>query len=362
LKCKYCKSIIEDGSLFCRFCGAQLFKAQKQETPIPKPKHLSNGRWTAQMMVNGKRCSIYGATFEQYEINARAIKAQLISAKNEPPRLTLGTAIDRYIASIANVLSPSTIRGYNYIRRGRFAGYMDKLIGDINWQQMVSDEAKKFAPHTVKNAWGLVSVSLSAAGEPIPNIHLPKSVKKELPFLDYKQIQVFLEAVKGNPIEPAAILALHSLRRSELAALTVDDISGGYIHVNKASVMNDGNVFVNKPTTKTEASTRDIPIMIPRLLEITPKSGKLVTIPETSLRDRINRICAANGLPLVGCHGLRRSFASLCYHLGWSERMVMQIGGWSTLQTVHDFYIKLYDSDKDQNVKAMKDFYKFTTE
>lgn len=329
---------------------------------IPKPKQLSDGRWTAQMMVNGKRRSIYGATLEQYEINARAIKAQLISAKNEPPRLTLGTVIDRYIASVANVLSPSTIRGYNYIRRGRFDNYMDKLIGEINWQQMISDEAKKYAPHTVKNAWGLVSASLSAAGESVPSVHLPKSVKKELPFLDYKQIQVFLEAVKGNPIEMAAILALHSLRRSELAALTVDDISNGYIHVNKASVMNDGNVFVSKPTTKTEASTRDIPIMIPRLLEIMPKKGKLVTISTTSLRDRINRICAANGLPLVGCHGLRRSFASLGYHLNWSERMVMQIGGWSTLQTVHSFYIKLYDVDRDESVKTMKDFYRFTTE
>lgn len=80
----------------------------------------------------------------------------------------------------------------------------------------------------------------------------------------------------------------------------------------------------------------------------------------TSLRDRINRICYKHGLPLVGCHGLRRSFASLGYHLKWSERSVMAIGGWSNIQTVHNLYIKLSQYDLNDDVKAMQDYYTFT--
>ena len=360
MKCKYCKSIIENGSLYCRFCGAQLFTAQKKELIVPKPHQLADGRWTGQIMVAGERHSIYGVTQEEYEARARAMKAQLIAMKNQPPRLTLGTAIDKYIASVSNVLSPSTVRGYSYMRETRFKEAMPQLLKEIDWQGMINTEAEKCSPKTVKNAWGLISASLTALGEPVPDIHLPKVKRNELPFLNYKEIQVFLEAVKGDPVEAASILALHSLRRSELAALTAEDISDNFISVSKAIVMDNRNVLIEKDTTKTELSTRVIPVMIPRLLELIPGSGKIVTIPVTSLRDRINRICYKHGLPLVGCHGLRRSFASLGYHLKWSERSVMAIGGWSNIQTVHNLYIKLSQYDLNDDVKTMQDYYGFT--
>ena len=363
MKCKYCKSVIENGSLYCRFCGAQLFKAQKKEMPVPKPRQLSDGRWMAQLMVDGKRHTVYGITEEEYTLRARALKAKLLTAKSEPPKLFLGTVIDKYIDSNENVLSPSTIRGYRMIRKHYFQDYMNMLLANIDWQVMVNEAAKTLAPKTVKNAWGLVSASLAAIGAEIPEVNLPEPAKKETPFLNYVEIQTFLDAVRGKPCELAAILALHSLRRSELFALNREDIHDGFIYVGKAYVPDETDSFVLKYTTKTPMSTRKVPVMIPRLLEILPESeGRLITDPPSTAYSQINRICAKAGLPQIGYHGLRRSFASLGYHLKWSERTVMRIGGWSNIQTVHKFYIKLAEMDVNDDIKAMQAFYGFTTE
>lgn len=362
MKCKYCKSIIENGSLYCRFCGAQLFAAQKKEMPVPKPRQLSDGRWVGQLMVDGKRHSVYGNTQEEYEINARATKAGLIAMRYERPKLALSSVIDRYISANENVLSPSTLRGYRMIREHRFASYMGKCLTDIDWQVMVSEEAALCSAKTLRNAWGLVSASLTAIGDKTPNVHLPKTAKKELPFLNYLEIQAFLEALHGKPCELAALLALHSLRLSELLALDAEDISNGFIHVNKAVVRDSSGVFVLKKTTKTSSSARDVPIMIARLTELLPESGRLVTGKPSTLLSQVNRICKDACLPLVGFHGLRRSFASLCYHLKWSERSVMAIGGWSNMQTVHAFYIKLSQYDLNEDVKSMQDYYGFTAD
>lgn len=103
--------------------------------------------------------------------------------------------------------------------------------------------------------------------------------------------------------------------------------------------------------------------MIPRLFELLTDCNNKGNIepfikcaPDT-LRKHVNRACVSAGLPEVGMHGLRRSFASLAYHLGWSERQTMAMGGWADLGTVHRIYIKLAEKDKNADIEKMKAFY-----
>lgn len=49
------------------------------------------------------------------------------------------------------------------------------------------------------------------------------------------------------------------MRRSEICALTLDDIEGDALHIRKAIVLNENNEWVIK-TTKTTEGTRDIVI------------------------------------------------------------------------------------------------------
>ena len=86
-------------------------------------------------------------------------------------------------------------------------------------------------------------------------------------------------------------------------------------------------------------------------------SGRLVTTNPTTLYGAINGLCKKNGLPEVGVHGLRHSYISLCFHLGWDMKTVMREGGYSNLQTVNDVYRHLAAQDANADIAQMIDFY-----
>lgn len=101
--------------------------------------------------------------------------------------------------------------------------------------------------------------------------------------------------------------------------------------------------------------------MIPELYEaltaVKSKHGKVVTCYISTVYDWVNDICAANGLPKLGVHGLRHSFASLAYHVRMSEQAAMQIGGWSDYATMRKIYTHLSAQDIGHAENAMRDFY-----
>ena len=82
----------------------------------------------------------------------------------------------------------------------------------------------------------------------------------------------------------------------------------------------------------------------------------MVTLSGAWLYQRINEICAANGLPKVGNHGLRHSFASLAYHLQIPEKIAMEIGGWDDDGTMRKIYTHLA---KDDIAKRSAEFANF---
>ena len=309
---------------------------------MPKPRQLRSGAWNIELRAEGQ--SITEATAELCEAKARAIRAGFIEAKKAAPKMTVDAALEAYIKS-RELLSPSTLRGYEAIRRTRFKAISDKDINAVDWQNAINAEAKYCSPKTLKNAWGLFSSALKSAGVDPGEVTLAQVASKDLPWLDYEQIKTFLEAVKYEPCELGALLALHSLRRSEIYALTAADVdlAKGLIRVEGAAVLDADNNLTQKDTNKNETSRRTVPIMIPRLREILPEAittadgGALVQGSLNPLYVQINRVCDAAGLPRVGVHGLRRSFASLAYHLRWSELETMRVGGWSDYKTMRKF-------------------------
>jgi hypothetical protein len=68
-------------------------------------------------------------------------------------------------------------------------------------------------------------------------------------------------------------------------------------------------------------------------------------------------VCDAAGLPRVGVHGLRHSFASLCYSLGVPAKITMQIGGWSNPQTLTKIYTHLGKKDIAARSKEITGFF-----
>ena len=355
--CKSCKREIENDSIFCRFCGERQIRQKKKEISVPKPTQAASGEWFAQIMIDGKRHRIKGATPEEYVAKARAFKLGLLENRKEVDRRSLHQIVHAYIDSNTHTLSPATIRGYETICRTRFKKYMDKPVGRIDFQTMINEEAAIVAPKTVVNAWALISVSLESAGIDVPKVNKPSVPVTDEDYLDFEQIKLFMKEIYGRSAELAALLALHGLRLSELLDLEVSQITGKGIVIKGATVFDKDGQLVHKDTNKNKTSRRIVPIMIPRLLELLPSDGKAVTIHPSSIRRGIIAACLRAGLPVCSVHDLRRSFASLAFHLGWDAQTTMQLGGWANLQTVNEVYRKLATLDKNRDVEKMQAFY-----
>lgn len=338
---------------------------------VPEPRRLSSGKWYIYLRLNGHGVSITEASKRDCIAKAQSIKAQYKAGeldikppkKDSPENLQLGDVINDYIARYEPVLSPSTIRGYSDIRKNRFQGYMDTPVCDADFQAMINDEIQKVSPKTVKNAWGLVYSSLKESGFSLPNVKLPPVPTKEIPFLQPEEIKPFLKAMEGDIAEIPALLMLHSLRYSEVLGLTWDciDLSAKKIKIRGAVVYDKKYHRVKKETAKNQTSSRTVDIMIPRLTtllaDVKDKSGPLTSLyVQTSLL-HIQAACRRAGVTVVGNHGLRHSFASLAYDLGWSERMIMDVGGWSNPATAHKIYIRIANSRKAESLNSMAAFY-----
>lgn len=187
----------------------------------PKAKKLPSGSWYVRVRIDGKDISITRSTEKEAVAEAMAIKAGIKEA-SITRRKSLKQAIDNYISARQNILSPSTIRGYRAIQRLRFQGMMNRDVFTTTqeqWQRAVNAEAKVISAKTLTNSWRFISsVICEETGKKL-NIRLPQVVPAMRPWLTAEQIPQFLEAVKGDPIEIPALLALSSLRRSELLNL-----------------------------------------------------------------------------------------------------------------------------------------------
>ena len=337
---------------------------------VPEPKRASSNTWFIQMRLGGQSVYVTAQTAAECKRKATLIKAEHKAGKrvSAGPDMTLRDAIDNYINARKNVLSPSTIRGYNAIRENRFKSVMGKPIKNINsWQNIVNQEAALCSAKTLTNAWRFVGSVLREAGAEVPDVRLPQIARKEKLFLEPDQILQFVDAVKGKTCEIAALLALHSLRLSEILALTWDkvDLKNRRILVAGAAVRGEDHKLVYKQENKNASSARYVPIFIGALYDalsaVEDKTGRLVTLHHNTLWGNVNRVCRGAGLPEVGIHGLRHSFASLAYHLQVPELIAMQIGGWSDSGTMRKIYTHLAQKDVSKYETALADFFKNAT-
>ena len=333
----------------------------------PKPRKLKSGTWFIQLRLNGQSIPVTAETDTECTIKAELIKAEYRSGKRTVTKksvssMTLEDAMDQYIIECKAVLSPATIRGYEYIKKKRFPKYRNKKLSTIKWQQMINDELEDVSEKTVKNAWGFVTPSLKSAGFPVPEVKLAKVPVNEIAFLQPEEIKPFCEALKGRSFEIPALLELHGLRLSEVLALDWSNVDcDKWIMTIKGARVRGSSGMVDKATNKNETSTRKVPIMIPQLKDamnaVTDKTGRVAHMNQSALLKDVKRTCKRAKVTEVTNHGLRHSFASLCYHQKISERQLMQWGGWADFQTMHRIYIRLAASAETEAAKTMEQFF-----
>lgn len=332
---------------------------------IPQPRKLPSGSWFIRVTVGGETYSITKPTKKECEKEAMAVKSGAKEMKRRNS-FTLKQAIDNYIEARENILSPSTIRGYRTIQKARFQTAMSKNIDDISneqWQRIVNAEAKKCSAKTLKNAWGFVSSVIADTTGKKMSVRLPQVIANDLPFLTAEQIPAFLEAIKGDYCEIALLLGLSGLRRSEIMAVRWEDIDleAGCIYVHGSAVPDENGKMVYREENKNTSSRRTVPFLLPQLREAVQKADKkgeyAVTCHPGSIWRSSNEACRRAGLPEIGVHGLRRSFASLAYHLDMPEAVTMKAGGWADIYTMRKIYTKISEKDISDHGQKYEDFF-----
>lgn len=341
----------------------------KKSVKIPQARQLPSGSWFVRVMVDGERIPITRDTEKECIAAAMALKVGLLKAKKVPlAEKTLTQAIDLWIEDNGHRLSPATVRGYRTCQRNGFQGLMKmrcKDISDAKIASAINEECKKYSSKTVVNRWRFINQVLAWATKEAHEPELPQVVVPDTEFLDDKQIDVFLKHIKGTKVEITALLALSSLRRSEIAALNWDegsiDLEYRWIRVRGAVVPDEKHKMVQKATNKNTKSRRDVPMIDPlyeALKAVENKHGRVVPQHPATMLTWINKACREAGLPEVGCHGLRHSFASLCHILKIPAQVAMEIGGWSDRTTMDKIYTHVSKRQVDSYVNDFTDHFK----
>lgn len=286
---------------------------------------------------------MYTVSFDHKPTQKEAMQAmalELDRVQEKHNSMTFEAAAKEYIESKRNVLSPSTIRGYNTIMRQISDSFMQKNIHDItavDVQREISCIAKDHSPKTVSNRHGFMSAVL---GMFCPNLKLnttlPQKTKNEPYTPSREDVKRILEGVENTEYEIPIMLACYGMRRSEICALTPDDIEGDIIYINKAMVPNEKREWVIK-STKTTSSTRQIAIPIDLANKIKEK-GYVYHGDPGSITRYLKKLEDKLGIPHFSLHKLRHYFASEMSALGVPEADILKMGGWDTDRVMKSVY------------------------
>ena len=338
---------------------------------VPKPRRLPSGRWFIQMVLNGVSVPVTADTAAECTRQATLIKAEHRASKKRitpSGKLTPRECFDEYLKLRPNSLSPLTVRGYRGTQKNRFqATLMDVPVSQLTkerCQKAVDLELRTCAVKTVKNGYADVkTVVKDVTGVVLPRVSMPVEQDNTMPFLQPEEIPQFVEAASKTKYAVPLLLALSSLRISEISALRWSDIPKdcSVVNVRGAEFLDENNKWVSKAQNKTTKSTRTVPILIPELRDAIQRdrNGKNYVMPcsQNNLRVALHKICKAAGVTDVTPHGLRHSFASLCYHLNVPEKIVMEIGGWDDEKTLQKIYTHVAKSDLTRYQNELASFY-----
>lgn len=314
----------------------------------PRPVELPSGAWRCQVMVNGKRISVVDDDPEIAHAKALALKNGLIESEKKAGKITLNDAIVKYMEAGEGVLSPTTIRGYEIMRKHRFQSIMNKDIHELtrlDVQKAVSDEAKEKAPKTVINAYGLLTAVLKDYGISFTGIKLPQKVRKKAQYLSADEVVKLIDGAVGDSCEVPILMAVWlGMRRSEICGLCWDcvDIEAGTVEVRRAMVPDKDNHWVLKEYPKNEGSQRVIkcPSYIMEKLKERNRGqdGRVFDDHPDTIRKHVHAVCKRAGITDTTVHGLRHANAAVMIALGVVDKYAMARNGWTSDYTFKQIY------------------------
>ena len=318
----------------------------------------SNGKYQIREMRNGiTKCVTLGHKPTQRE--AKLLIDEQFTLKTFSPLNTFENCAKEYIEVKRNVLSPSTVRGYVGLLKGLSEEIKQKdvgLISNLDVQKEINRLAASHAPKTVRNFHAFITSVLGMfCPDTIIKTTLPQKVKEEVYIPTDEEVKAILQWIKENRPNCylAFRLACYGLRRSEILAITPDDVKGNVLSINKAVVNDENNTWVVK-ATKTTESKRDI-LIDDDLAKALKKSVPYTGYPNSLLKMLILAQDSL-GIKRFQFHKLRHYFVSKCIDAGIDIVTIRSWVGHSSNTMINQVYA--HKMNTDDKAKKMIDVFK----
>lgn len=295
----------------------------------------ASGSYRVRMTFNGKR---YSATFDHKPTENEVIKkfSDTIGTIIDCAHITFETAAQEYCKLKKNVISPTTYREYvntpSRLSNSFNSLYIDEITA-LHIQHEVNTLSADKKPKTVKNYYNfMVSVIRMYREDFKPKVKLPEGAKKKPYIPTDEEVKLLFESAKTEskgmfylPI----VLASYGLRRSEICALTSEDLKDNVIYINKAKVMDSDRNWIIKDYPKNETSIRQIPIPSD-IAEMINKQGYVFEGHPNSISDFIDRFCKKNNIEHFSIHKLRHYFCSRLASENIDTETIISLSGHKT--------------------------------
>lgn len=330
-----------------------------------KAKKLPSGSWRCQVYdftdENGKRHyrSFTAATKKECTLLAAEFAAdkRRIASGN----LTIAEALNEYISVKKSVLSPTSIRSYDSMRKNRFKSIehlMVKNLKNSEVQKWINNLSINLSSKSVCNTYGFLisTLDMFAPGISI-NAKLPRKKKTNLYVPSDSDIKRILELTEGTDLEIAILFAAFGpLRRGEICALTSDDICGNTVHVSKSMVRDMRNRWIIKEP-KTDSSYRSVIMPDFVIDKVRNIDGPLIQVKPDTLTEQFQRMLENIDIPKFRFHDLRHYSASIMHAIGVPDQYIMQRGGWSTDGVMKTVYRNTIDEQTQKMNIKINDYF-----
>lgn len=287
--------------------------------------------WRIKEMVNGKVYYVNVDHEPDKKEARRLIDAVTLRNPKCVTNMNLTDACRAYNNAKSNIVSPSTIMGYESIIRNIPEKYAKKYISTFisaTLQELANEWAKNIAPKTVKNRVGYVYTVLKYHDIELKQPTTPQNIKEPPYIPTSKEVEQVLAYLKPTKYWVGTMLGVFGLRRSEILALTMDDLNGNTLTVNKASVpaTTKADSFVTK-STKTSASIRTV-VLPDNVVERIHEQGFIYKGEPGGLYKALKRAQRDLGIKSFTFHKLRHFFASYAHQNGYTDKQIQEMGGW----------------------------------
>lgn len=297
-----------------------------------KIEKLPSGSYRIRKMYKGKSYQIVTDYKPTQKEAIQMMAEELEKTGSKTSCFTFKEAAKNYVNMKKNILSPRTVKEYSEMT-GRFPEWFNSLmvleVSQLEINRLVNELSKTKSPKTVRNYHGFISAVLGTFNPGLKiSTTLPQKVKNEPYIPSDEDVRRILEYAKGTEYEIPLVLACYGMRRSEICALTPDDIEGDILKIRKAKVLGEDKKWVIK-TTKTTSSTREI--IIP--MEIADKireQGYVYKGHPNTLTSHLEKAQECLNIPKFSLHKLRHYFASKMSSLGIPEADILRMGGWES--------------------------------